>query len=460
YSTATRASLARLVMDIERFENYPWGRVAFKVWAYFALPEFGANFGHPLPNRPSPMLLAYNGGKGRRFFKEAISRQTRVINFVHKDYAEMFPRWDFDVEDPSAENIIIVMFNAKANWKWTMDCWEVTGTNPRVKKEVSAAETESGVKEESATSRKKAHKEVRRKASVEATKMPSAEVRAEASTSVGGMTKDQIEKSFRDIADVMRDGFGMCLKEIKLLGDRMEAMEKKVGITKKGTASNEHQITTSNLEKRGHEPGSESVNEAKAGQNDPQEPSSSKDLSLWSHKYPEFKSDEGDINDLGRRLPGGAWNYHAGIVPPFCQSMKIWGLDVDDIYAPDSILTHIKAADLDVLMEPFVNMVPYLLVECAGSDEEHVKHTLEPYTYERVTVGVPQCRAGDCGVFVLKYIECHALRMSFPPEFCNKSAKAIREKMALDIFKETPEGHAKENEDNDENLGTYDEQGY
>nr|VDD23248.1 unnamed protein product [Brassica oleracea] len=64
YSTATRASLARLVMDLERFENYHWGRVAFKVlmeslkgvnlesnsytvdgfvqvlqvWAYFALP--------------------------------------------------------------------------------------------------------------------------------------------------------------------------------------------------------------------------------------------------------------------------------------------------------------------------------------------------------------------------------------------------------------------------------------
>ncbi|KAF8045636.1 hypothetical protein N665_4583s0001 [Sinapis alba] len=31
YSSATRASLARLVMDLERFENYPWGRVAFKV---------------------------------------------------------------------------------------------------------------------------------------------------------------------------------------------------------------------------------------------------------------------------------------------------------------------------------------------------------------------------------------------------------------------------------------------
>ncbi|CAF1949149.1 unnamed protein product [Brassica napus] len=492
--------------------------------------------------RPSPLLLAYNGGKEHKFFKEVISKQvfklhslrlhrrlkvsrlSSVINFVHKDYAEMFPRWDFDVEDPAAENII--------------------------KKEVSAAETESGVKEESARPRKKARKE----ASVEASKVPSAGFsKSDASTSVGGMTKELIEKSFKDIADVMRDGFGMCLKEIKLLGDRMEAVEKK----------------------------SESVNGAKAGQNDSQEPSSSKDLSLvianepeekppeqsgepsllvldkevptdsdlqkgetrrqkkrnaamvhvrgkserarklaasqqtpfngnntakviipnkrvgqgydlfapfdkkmskWSHHYPEFKSDEGDINGLGRRLPGGAWNYSAGIVPSFCQSMKVWGLDVDDIYAPvnfrnehwiviwisipkrhivvwDSILTHIRAADLDVLMEPFVNMVPYLLVECSGSDEERVKHTLEPYTYERVTVGVPQCRAGDCGVFALKYIECHALGMSFPPALCNKNSKAIREKMALDIFKETPEGHAKENEDNVENLATYDQQG-
>ncbi|KAF2595231.1 hypothetical protein F2Q70_00042564 [Brassica cretica] len=66
YSTPTRVSLARLVMELERFENYPWGRVAFKVlmdsvkgrdisgcytingfaqalqvWVYTALPELG-----------------------------------------------------------------------------------------------------------------------------------------------------------------------------------------------------------------------------------------------------------------------------------------------------------------------------------------------------------------------------------------------------------------------------------
>ncbi|KAF2567887.1 hypothetical protein F2Q68_00025730 [Brassica cretica] len=90
---------------------------------------------------------------------EAGEKKTSVINFVQKDFGEMFLRWDFDVENSAAENIIKVMFNAKSRWKWTMDCWEVTGTKLSVKKEVSAAEIESGVKEESGRPQKKARKE-------------------------------------------------------------------------------------------------------------------------------------------------------------------------------------------------------------------------------------------------------------------------------------------------------------
>ncbi|XP_056862261.1 uncharacterized protein LOC108832548 [Raphanus sativus] len=123
-TTSTRASLARLVIDLEQFENYPWGRVTFKVlieslkaknitgcytidgfvqafqsWVYTALPELGAGYGNPI----------------------------RVENFVEKEeIGELFPQWDSDVEDPDAENIIKVMY--KRPWKWTMDCWEVTGT--------------------------------------------------------------------------------------------------------------------------------------------------------------------------------------------------------------------------------------------------------------------------------------------------------------------------------------------
>ncbi|CAG7876720.1 unnamed protein product [Brassica rapa] len=121
----------------------------------------------------------------------------------------------------------------------------------------------------------------------------------------------------------------------------------------------------------------------------------------WRASYPDFKSDAPDANGLGRRLPGGAWNYHAGVIPSFCQSKK-------------------------------------------------------PYTYARQTVGVPQCRAGDCGPFTLKYIECHALGIEFPTAFDKKHGKTIREKMALDIFRELSMCHEWENQDNDENLATYD----
>uniref|UniRef100_A0A0D3EEM8 DUF1985 domain-containing protein n=1 Tax=Brassica oleracea var. oleracea TaxID=109376 RepID=A0A0D3EEM8_BRAOL len=43
YSTPTRVSLARLVMELERFENYPWGRVAFKVLMDLNSPGLGVH---------------------------------------------------------------------------------------------------------------------------------------------------------------------------------------------------------------------------------------------------------------------------------------------------------------------------------------------------------------------------------------------------------------------------------
>lgn len=63
---------------------------------------------------------------------------------------------------------------------------------------------ETDVKEESGRAQKKARKE--------------------ASTVVSGVNKAEIEQCFKDLAEAMRDGFGMCLQEIKLLGDWMEAV--------------------------------------------------------------------------------------------------------------------------------------------------------------------------------------------------------------------------------------------
>ncbi|KAF3505829.1 hypothetical protein F2Q69_00004585 [Brassica cretica] len=99
------------------------------------------------------------------------------------------------------------------------------------------------VKEDSPRPRKKARKEASEEASEEVAAVASEEAAAEASkevhTTVGGLTKEDIKTMFKDIVDAMREGFGMCLKEIKYLSEMVEAVEKKVGITtkRKGTSA-------------------------------------------------------------------------------------------------------------------------------------------------------------------------------------------------------------------------------
>ncbi|KAL0826481.1 hypothetical protein Bca101_050158 [Brassica carinata] len=176
----------------------------------------------------------------------------------------------------------------------------------------------------------------------------------------------------------------------------------------------------------------------------------------WRFNFKDFKDSKPDQNGLGRRLPGGAWNYYAGTIPSFCQSNKVWGTDIDDIYAPvnfadshwiaiwisipkrhivvfDSICSSISPEELDVVMEPFLYMVPYLLVECASSDELRAQYSLEPFTYERPT-NIPPARA----------------------DFAKANGKSMRDKMAVDIFQELPDAHEFENKDMDDILGTYD----
>ncbi|KAG2286186.1 hypothetical protein Bca52824_045790 [Brassica carinata] len=85
---------------------------------------------------------------------EAVEK--KVINFIQKDTGEMFPKWEFDVEDHK-ENIIKLMF-VKKPWKWTMDCWEVTGTWVNTKSAVVSPAKKKVVKEDSPRPRRKLRK--------------------------------------------------------------------------------------------------------------------------------------------------------------------------------------------------------------------------------------------------------------------------------------------------------------
>ena len=99
----------------------------------------------------------------------------------------MFHEWDFDVEDPAAQNIIKVIFNANPKWKWTMKRWEVAGTNPWVNPVIFVKEEDSGRPQKKA--RIEAPKEACSEDSTDARK----EAHAEDSAAVGGMTKEKIE---------------------------------------------------------------------------------------------------------------------------------------------------------------------------------------------------------------------------------------------------------------------------
>ncbi|CAN6892311.1 unnamed protein product [Brassica oleracea] len=162
----------------------------------------------------------------------------------------------------------------------------------------------------------------------------------------------------------------------------------------------------------------------------------------WRFNFKDFKDSEPDQNGLGRRLPGGAWNYYACTIPSFCQSNKVWGTDIDDIYAPVNFAdTHWIAMWISIPKRHIVvfdnicsSISPEELDVCASSDEQRAQYSLEPFTYERPT-NIPPTRAGDCGVYTLKYIECHALGIEFSKkDFAKANGKTMRDKMAVDIF--------------------------
>ncbi|CAN6930875.1 unnamed protein product [Brassica oleracea] len=502
----------------------------------------------------------------------------------------MFPKWEFDVEDTLAENIIKLMF-VKKPWKWTMDCWEVTGTWVNTKPAVVSPAKKKVVKEDSPRPQKKARKEAPAEASEEAAAEASEEAAAEASEeltttseSVNGtnagrksLAEDKcpdpaavpadapaavpadasssedkapepslvlLDKNQSTVSDLQKEdarylekkdaALALCRAKsdqtrklaasqkspytansttiviisnrklypgynpfapidktkLKELADWLKSCPHyRTALNKKPRKSRTwwYQILRTSLEwlEDCHIDVWINVLRKRYDAN-PQHIRSERMCFLdhlfaqqWTSNFKDFKDSKPDHNDLGRRLPGGAWNYYAGTIPSFCQSNKVWGTDIDDIYAPvnftdshwiamwisipkrhivvfDSICSSISPEELDVVMKPFLYMVPYLLVEFASSDEVRAQYSLEPFTYERPT-NIPLARAGDCGVYTLKYIECHALGIEFSKkDFAKPNGKSMRDKMAVDIFQELADVHEFENKDMDDILGTYD----
>uniref|UniRef100_A0A0D3BCM7 Ubiquitin-like protease family profile domain-containing protein n=1 Tax=Brassica oleracea var. oleracea TaxID=109376 RepID=A0A0D3BCM7_BRAOL len=394
-----------------------------------------------------------------------------------------------------------------------MDCWEVTGTWVHTKPAVVSQAKKKVVKEDSPRPRKKARKEAPAEASEEAPAEASEEVhsvaRSEVTTTVGGLTKEDIKTMFKDIVDAMREWFGTCLKEIKYLSERVEAVEKKVGITtkRKGTLS---QNTTS-PPKPTIGPGSESVNGTNAGRKSlPEDKGPDVPADVPADKEDARYQEKRDValtlcrakSDRIRKLPASqqspyttnstakviipnknlypGYNHFAPIDKKKLKKLADWLKTCPHLHIDAWInvlkkrmcfLDHLFALQWRFNYKDFKDSEP---------DQNSLGRRL-PVNYTNshwiaMWISIPKrhivvwdsicssispeeldvARAGDCGVYALNYIECHALGMPFSKkDFAKPNGKTMSDKMVVDIFKELPDAYEFENKDNDANLGAY-----
>ncbi|XP_024016347.1 uncharacterized protein LOC112089822 [Eutrema salsugineum] len=276
-SSATQARLARLVMDLEAFENYLWGRVAFKnlmrsvkekeiwkssytiegfvqvqqVWVYFALPDFAAKFGEPLPGDHNVLLIAFKGSRGRKFMKENMLRQTRINNYVVKEFFDMFPRWeieDDDEEDERTDNIIKAMYGhfGPKQWTWERSHWPPTGVTKYVKSEGSV--------------------DLKRRSESVGDQGSLCPASGEEDESMVTILKDHMDDCFNK----MMDGLSSCESQIKLLNTKLGTVEQKLEavILQAGTGGTKEDVTqTGEADAEGAKPVGDDQTDADADPN-------------------------------------------------------------------------------------------------------------------------------------------------------------------------------------------------
>ncbi|ESQ51213.1 hypothetical protein EUTSA_v10017847mg [Eutrema salsugineum] len=569
--SSTNVNHARLVMDLEGFKEFPWGRIAFQhlinsvkekdlsknihiegfvqalqVWVYYALPDFAAEFGEPLPNvTEEPLLLAYKGSRGRKNVKANMLKQARIQCCVAKDLADMFPVWDDDEQDPDIVKIVNALHDP--NFKFSKNHWPLEGV-------LGAHIVNSEAGKRSLPSDESSRKRSRT-ASASAASFVGDE-----GVGVVATMKAHFDQCFKSFSTKMLNGLGSCEKQIKLLTEKVEIVER-VSNSEKDDAPMKANVNVGACESV-NAPGDAKGKKAAVNEEEAPEPSiceidpktcnvdfdavalaknakareaaqlvaratsarhrqlaatqkspflgnstakaiilssashsgrargydpfdqtghmeayinllrlrlskhpewfvsdricflNSMFATVWRRDYEEFKKSEPNADGSGKLLPPGAYSYYTGELPIYCQTKKTWAYDVDSLYS----MLHIREDHWVAILVSFVTK--HITVwdshaRTKHASDEQIAEAVEPlawrfpntpFTHSRVPgTEIPQnIQSGDCGVYCLKYIECHALDLPFPPELCDKNMQKIREKMAAEIYDETGcKGHDK-----------------
>ncbi|ESQ50208.1 hypothetical protein EUTSA_v10002183mg [Eutrema salsugineum] len=253
--SSTNVNHARLVMDLKGFKEFPWGRIAFQhlinsvkekdlsknihiegfvqalqVWVYYALPDFAAEFGEPLPNvTEEPLLLAYKGSRGRKNVKANMLKQARIQSCVAKDLADMFPVWDDDEQDPDIVKIVNALHDP--NFKFSKNHWPLEGV-------LGAHIVKSKAGKRSLPSDESSRK---RPCTASAS---AASFVGDQGVGVVATMKAHFDQCFKSFSTKMMNGLGSCEKQIKLLTEKVESVERAVEELTTGSAKHTEEEPT------------------------------------------------------------------------------------------------------------------------------------------------------------------------------------------------------------------------
>ncbi|ESQ43703.1 hypothetical protein EUTSA_v10015771mg [Eutrema salsugineum] len=212
---STNVNHARLVLDLEGFKEFPWGRIAFQhliksvkekdlsknihierfvqalqVWVYYALPDFAAEFGEPLPNDPTPLLLVYKGSRGRKNVKANMLKLdpaiVKIVNAIH---------------DPQ--------------FKFSKNHWPLEGV---LGSHIVTAEEGKRILPSDESSRKKTC----------TTSASAASFVGDHGVGVVATMKAHFDQCFKSFSTKMLNGLGSCEKQIKLLIDKVKSVKRTV----------------------------------------------------------------------------------------------------------------------------------------------------------------------------------------------------------------------------------------
>uniref|UniRef100_A0A0D3DIT1 Ubiquitin-like protease family profile domain-containing protein n=1 Tax=Brassica oleracea var. oleracea TaxID=109376 RepID=A0A0D3DIT1_BRAOL len=163
-----------------------------------------------------------------------------------------------------------------------------------------------------------------------------------------------------------------------------------------------------------------------------------------TNSYNEYKKDKKKF-----KVTGLLQQYGVGELPAHGRTRLMWDLDVNRMYVPLNVGKHwismcvnfvtrsIEVFDCEGLrhpgaVEPFAVLIPRVVkaVQSSKSRQHHVKQ----YTVSYASIPfLLNKSSSDCGVYALKYIECHLLGLDFSLVNDNNIREA-RQKIAYDLW--------------------------